>query len=333
MIEEINNFNIKNFPIGEPVVEEISLPSFYGMQKVKAPVYVYRATKKISPCIVITSCMHGDEINGLRISQAVMKSKIKLEKGTLIIIPILNIYGFLNKARYLPDRKDLNRFFPGKKSGSFGSRFAKLIMDNFGSVGDFYIDLHSGGLGRHNIPQIRCDFKAQKMNKILRHIEIPLVVNSFFKEGSFREALSKKGKQCIVFEGGEGLRLDESVTAYGLNMVKSILIYFKMIKPNKKYKQLKQKFLIHKTKWIRANSGGVLVNKFTSGKVVKAGQVIAEMRTNTGNLIYKIRAEADGVILGASKASLIMAGDALFNIGYIGKNQPFEEDVLDFDEI
>lgn len=333
MINEKITFDIKKFPVGRAVTDEIKVPAFYGMQEVTTPIYVHRISEKVSPCIVITSCMHGDEINGLRISQAFMKAKIKYKKGTIIMVPILNIYGFLNKARYLPDRRDLNRSFPGSKTGSFGARLAKMIMDNFGDIGDFYIDLHSGGLGRHNIAQIRCDFATKNMKKILDNIEIPLIVNSSLRVGSFREALNQRGKRCIVFEGGEGLRLDQNVTAYGLNMIKSVLLHFKMIDETKKFKKLSQKFLIRKTKWIRAKSGGILVDKFTSGKVVKEGQVIAEMRTDMGNLIYKITAEADGIILGATKAALIMAGDALFNIGYLGKHLPYEEDVLDFDEI
>lgn len=324
MRDTVFELDLEKYEIGTPTTEFVEFPSFYGLQKVTAPLYIYRATEETSPCVVVTSCIHGDEINGMRIAQSLMKSKLKLLKGTLIILPVVNIYGFLNKQRYLPDRKDLNRCFPGLTKGSFGSRFANFIFQNITKYGDVFIDLHSGGPGRFNIPQIRCDLTTSGMEELVEEISIPLVVNSSLRDGSLREAINDLKKPCIVFEGGEGLRLDETITKYGVNLVKSTLAHFGMIKGSKKYND--EKVIIQKTKWIRAKEGGVLLNKAHRGKVVKKGEVVGELRQMTGELLHKIKLENDGVILGISQAALIMSGDALYNIGFLDDKVAEEED-------
>ncbi|WP_127716823.1 succinylglutamate desuccinylase/aspartoacylase family protein [Halobacteriovorax sp. HLS] len=326
MKENILNIDLDNYEIGKTSVDQVDFPSFYGLQKVTAPLYVHRATKEISPCVVVTACVHGDEINGLRIAQSLIKGKLKIQKGTLIIIPVVNIYGFLNKLRYLPDRKDLNRCFPGLPKGSFGSRFAHFIFQNITKYGDVFIDLHSGPPGRFNIPQIRCDLSNKIVQDLVDNISVPLVVNSSLKDGSLREAIESTGKACIVFEGGEGLRFDETITKYGVNLVKSTLAHLQMIKTKKEFN--KDKVIINKTKWLRAKEGGLLINKAHHGKVAKKGDIIGELRKITGELITYIRMDNDGVILGTSKSSLIMSGDALYNIGFL--NNEYQEDDEEF---
>lgn len=329
MKNAIFKFDIDDYEIGKAIVEFIDFPSFYGFQKVSAPFYVYRASKEISPCVVVTACIHGDEVNGLRIAQSLMKSEFKLEKGTLIIIPAVNIYGFLNKERYLPDRKDLNRCFPGQSKGSFGSRFANFIFQRVTKYGDIFIDLHSGGPGRFNIPQIRCDLNTEGIPELVDCISIPLVVNSSLRDGSLRAALNDLKKPCIVYEGGEGLRVDETITKYGVNLVKSVLDHLGMIKS--KIEFFESKVIVNKTRWVRAQEGGIFINKANYGKLVKKGDVVGELRQITGELITKIKMAHDGVILGLSQAAMIMSGDALYNIGFIDDSyQDEEEEFFDY---
>lgn len=328
MKEDIFDFDLSKFEIGKGTLVHVDFPSFYGLQKITAPLYVHRASKEVSPCVVVTACVHGDEINGLRIAQALIKSKLKIKKGTLVILPTVNIYGFLNKHRYLPDRKDLNRCFPGAVKGSFGSRFANFIFTRMTKYGDVFIDLHSGGPGRFNVPQIRCDLKTQGMMDLIQKISIPLVVNSSLRDGSFRQAIDDLGKPCIVFEGGEGLRINETITKYGLNLIKSVLAEKGMIEGKNKFKN--EKVIIEKTRWIRAKEGGLLINKVHHGKVVSKGTVIGELRKMTGELINRIRMENDGVILGMSQSAMIMAGDALYNCGFLNNSPSEEEEFFDF---
>jgi len=327
--DDLFQLDLEKYEVGETALEWVNFPSFYGLQKVKAPVYVHRATEDISPCVVVTACLHGDEINGLGIAQSLLRSKIKLTKGTLIILPVVNIYGFLNKQRYLPDRKDLNRCFPGMTKGSFGSRFAQFIFQNMTKYGDVFVDLHSGGPGRFNIPQIRCDLNIQGIKELVDSISIPLVVNSSLRDGSLRQAINDLGKPCIVFEGGEGLRLDPTITKYGVNLVKSVLSCLGMIKSKKDF--IDDKIIIHKTRWVRAKEGGIFTSKAQHGKVVKKGEVAGELRQITGELVSKIKVENDGVILGISKSSLIMSGDPLYNLGFLGSDfQEDEEELFDY---
>lgn len=323
MKEDVLELDLEKYTVGEPSVDFVKFPSFYGLQKVKTPLYVYRASEEISPCVVVTACVHGDEINGARIAHSMMANKIKLLKGTLIIVPVVNIYGFMNKLRYLPDRKDLNRCFPGGMKGSFGSRFANFIFKNITKYGDVFLDFHSGPPGRFNVPQIRCDLETKGMKELVDSVSIPLVVNSSLRDGSLRESINELNKPCIVFEGGEGLRVDETITKYGMNLIKSVLSHLQMIKSKKQF--IEEKVIINKTKWVRAKEGGILINKSSHGRVVKEGQVLGEIRQITGELITKIKMEKDGVILGMSKTSLVMAGDAIYNIGFLG-DQVVEED-------
>jgi predicted deacylase len=326
--ENVYQLNIDDFEVGKSQTKLVEFPSFYGLQKVQAPVYVYRAGQKISPCVVVTACIHGDETNGIRIAQSLMLKKLKLSQGTLIILPVVNIYGFMNKLRYLPDRKDLNRCFPGHPKGSFGSRFADFIFQNITRYGDVFIDLHSGGPGRFNVPQIRCDLKTQGIKELIEAISIPLVVNSSLRDGSLRQAISDLNKPCIVFEGGEGLRVDETITKYGVNLVQSIMAKLEMIPAKSKY--IKDKVIIKKTKWVRAHEAGILINKAHRGKVVKKEEVVGELRDINGKLITRIKMEHDGVILGISQSAMIMAGDALYNLGFL-KESPKDEDEEFFD--
>ncbi len=325
-------FNLEDFPVGKAKVTEAHFPAFYGGGDISVPIYVNRA-KNPGHTVVVTGCIHGDEIVGLRVIMKLIESKLKLKKGNLIAIPILNPYGFYHKTRYLPDRKDLNRQFPGNPKGSFGQRFASFIMRNFGQVGDFYIDLHSGGLGRLNIPQIRYDFKLQGVSEVLEDIKIPLVVNSKLRDGSFREALSDNGIPCIVFEGGEGLRVDKNVSQDGLLLIKSVLSHFGMIRFAQK-KIVSKKIFIKRTRWLRSPCGGFQINHFKLGNTVKKGQLIAEIKSPKAEVIQQIFSPADGVILGMNVNPLVMAGDALYNLGFLREDQdlPEEEGVFDWDE-
>ncbi len=328
MKEDVFDLNLDSYKVGEPSLKFVDFPSFYGLQKVKAPIFVHRASEEISPCIVVTACVHGDEIGGMRIAQNLINKKMKLSRGTLIILPVVNIYGFLNKVRYLPDRKDLNRCFPGTSGGSFGSRFADFILENITKYGDVFIDLHSGGVGRFNIPQIRCDLKQDCVKELVSNISIPIVVNSSLRDGSMRAAIRDKDKPCLVFEGGEGLRIDETITKYGTNLVKSVLSHYDMLAKKQKFNE--ERLVINKTKWIRAKEGGIFITKTQRGKVNKKGDVVGELRQITGELVSKIKMENDGVILGVSQTSMIMAGDALFNVGFIGdENDDNEEEYFD----
>jgi predicted deacylase len=333
MKEDVLELDLEKFKIGKGVTQFVEFPSFYGLHKVKAPIFVYRASKTISPCVVVTACIHGDEVNGLRTAQALMAKKFKLTKGTLIIIPVVNVYGFFNKQRYLPDNRDLNRCFPGQENGSFGSRFAHFIFKNITKYGDVFIDLHSGAVGRFNVPQIRCDMEIDGMAELVDEISIPLVIHSTLRDGSLREAINNLKKPCIVFEGGEGLRIDETIKKYGVNLVKSTLCHLGMITTKKPF--IKDKVIIKKTRWLRAAEGGILLNKAKQGKIVQKGDVVGELRQITGDLINKITMKDDGVILGMSKSSLVMAGDALYNIGYLDSNNQEEDDeffdYFDFD--
>lgn len=327
-MSKIFDIDLESLSLKKLHLLKISYPHFYGAHNIESPIAIYRASKNLSPCLFITASIHGDEVNGTHIAQTFISKIPKIKKGTVIIMPAVNIYGLINKERYLPDRKDLNRCFPGSIKGSFGSRFAHFIFENIKNVGDIYIDLHSGGVGRFNIPQIRCDLRNELTKEVIEHLSIPLVVNSSLRDGSLREALSAINKVCIVLEAGEGLRIDETMTKYGINLIKSVMAHLEMIQHRTKFNR--QKVIIHHTRWIRAKEGGFFTKTAHKGMIYKKGQVLGEIKQLTGQIIETIKMKNDGVLLGVHQQSLIMPGDALFNVGFLDPNIHQEEEFFDY---
>ncbi|NQV58926.1 MAG: succinylglutamate desuccinylase/aspartoacylase family protein, partial [Alphaproteobacteria bacterium] len=166
--------------------------------------------KRPGPILVINGAVHGDEVNGVEIIRRILRhSSIRGLAGTLLAVPIVNVYGFLTNTRYLPDRRDLNRSFPGSPNGSLASRLAHLYMSEIVTKATHGIDLHTGAIHRPNFPQIRCDLSNPVVSKMALNFGVPVVLNAAMRDGSLRKAANDTGVPFLVYEAGEALRFDE----------------------------------------------------------------------------------------------------------------------------
>ncbi len=307
----------------EKVTIDFPLPSYYGLASPKIPIFVHNASAE-GPTLLVTACIHGDEINGMKIAQRLIAARnLDMKKGRLIVLPVVNVYGMLAKSRYLPDRRDLNRSFPGSRNGSLASRLAHLLL-TLTEQADYVVDLHTGSVGKFNIPQIRCDYSDPAMLKLLGKCNIPYIVKSSVRDGSLRGALADRGTPCFVFEGGEGLRLDKAVTKQGVQFIKGLMRALGMVGPLSDEVRTK-KFLIAKSFWLRAPSGGIVANRVAIGRMVEKNAVLGDLKDIRGTLVDRVIAYKSGVVLGMNTSPLVMAGDALYHVGY-GESVANEED-------
>lgn len=306
----IDNIEIKR---GERLRINIDMGSIYDFTDVKMPVEVIRG-KKDGPTLFVSSTIHGDEINGIEITRRLLEHKaLKNICGMLIVIPIVNIFGFNDRSRYLPDRRDLNRCFPGIKNGSLASQLAHKFMREIVLKSDFGIDLHTGSFNRCNHPQIRADLSDKRTLRMAQAFEAPVIVNSNLRDGSLRAAVVSADIPMILFEAGEALRLDENGIKIGVSGILNVMGEIGMIKSTKKSSQ-KKTFIAHSSSWLRAPKSGINMPKIKLGSTVKKGDLISEIANPFGDHKSLIKAHESGVLIGMSLLPLANKGDALFHI-------------------
>jgi len=308
----INNYEVlpgKNATLRIPVA---SLPSG---NTVNLFAHVYRS-KKPGPTMLVIGGIHGDEINGIEIVRRAVKSGLfkKLKKGSVIAIPLLNIYGFINFSRGLSDGKDVNRSFPGSRKGSLASRIAYTLTHDILPLCDFGLDFHTGGASVYNYPQVRAYRDDEKCMELAQLFGAPHIVKTGLITNSFRKAAHVKGIPILVFEGGESLRMDEFSIEQGLKGIKSVLIGKGMTTG---IETVSESLIFESNSWIRANRSGLFIHKKESGDAVEKGQVLGIISDPYGGPETKVRARKKGVIFGHNNKPVVSQGDALFHIGYV----------------
>lgn len=294
----------------------------YDSTDLNMPVHVIRGFEK-GPTIFLSAAIHGDELNGVEIIKEVMNILSKTEiKGTVIAVPIVNVFGFNNQSRYLPDRRDLNRSFPGSAKGSLASRMADLFVKEIVSKCTHGIDFHTGAIHRSIYPQIRVNTKNAKALEFAKSFGAPMILDSNTRDGSLRETGRKMGTVTMVFEAGQALRFEEDYIKIGkmgcLNALHSIGIYPE--KPPKIQLTLDKKpILIKDSHWVRSPMGGTLRLKTKLGKFVKAGDKLGDISGPFGQKVETIIASHDGYVIGLNHLPLVTVGTA---IAYIGTYEP-----------
>jgi len=280
------------------------------------PVYVFNS-KRPGPTLLVQAGLHGDEINGIEIVRRMLQEKrFKVEKGAVIAVPILNIFGFIHFSREVPDGKDVNRSFPGTKSGSMASRIAYHYTSAILPQIDFGIDLHTGGGQRHNFPQIRYTAQDETSKNLAEIFNAPFSFSSRLIKGSFRNAAFKMGKPTIVFEAGESMRFDDYSILEGMQGILNVMKHFRMIsKIEPKYVERFKTIPLTNRKWIRASTAGMFIPKITNGSEIKKGQVLGINSDTYAKQTKIIKAPSDGYIICVNHQAVVNQGDALFHIG------------------
>ncbi len=274
-------------------------------------------TGRPGPSVLILGGLHGNEINGIEIVRRSLEEGIysDISCGTVIIIPLLNVYGFINFSRDVTDGKDVNRSFPGHMNGSLASRVARIITKKILPYVDVAIDFHTGGEARYNHPQVRYNKYDIIAEKLARHSGLKYLIEQPLIAHSFRKAASDMKVPAIVYEGGESIRLDKYSINAGMHLIKNILNALKMTEANKKIGVLEQ-WIIHKDNWVRAASPGIFIWQKKSGDVVSKGDKLGEIKDPYGTKSMDVLSTYSGHIIGHNNASVVSLGDALFHIGY-----------------
>jgi predicted deacylase len=315
-------------PKGVNITVNLDLPKLYNTPT-QLPVRVIRG-KQNGPTVFVSAAIHGDELNGIEIIRRFRKLNIlKKLKGTLILVPIVNVYGIMNLSRYLPDRRDLNRSFPGSAKGSLAGRVAKIFFDEIVKKCDLGIDLHTASLHKSNLPQIRTNIENEYTFKLAKAFGAPVILHSELRDGSLRAVAQEEGIPILLYEAGEALRFDETSIRIGVRGLVEVLRENEML-PKLLRKSVKKTSIITKTsKWIRSSESGMLRTIRALGETVEKNQVIAYIDEPLDDESYAIYAPFDGVIIGKSEIPLVQEGDAIFHIAGI-KNLELADDKLEY---
>ncbi len=277
------------------------------------PVFVARS-KKDGPTLLIMAGVHGDETNGVETLRRLISTKQYIPSaGTVIAIPIFNVYGFINHSRGLPDGKDLNRSFPGSKSGSLASRVAHFFTTEILPQIDYGLDFHTGGASRNNYPQIRAAFESPIEKELADVFGAPLIIKSSFREKSLRKTAAKLGKPILVFEGGETLRLRKSAIDVGIDGVLRVMKHLGMRKEAPEITTPPK--YVNESSWVRARFAGLHHSQVRNGTEVKKGQLLGLITDPYGQFEKKINSPMDGVVIGINNYPVVNMGDALMHIG------------------
>lgn len=281
---------------------------------IEIPVYVFNG-KKTGPTILLQGGLHGDEVNSIELIRRMLIDKsYKILRGCVIVVPLLNTFGFLNMSRELHG-KDINRSFPGSKKGSLASRIAYYAMKEISSNVDFAIDFHTGGAQRNNYPQIRYTPEDEQGKKLAEIFKAPIMFPSKRIPKSFRNECFKNNIPVIVYEGGEALRLEELPIKEGINGTLRILRNFNMISNKVEIPEQENTVYISERRWIRAKVAGLFSSKVKNGSFVEKGQILGNIMDTYGETKFAIKASRNCYIISKNNFPIVNMGDALFHIG------------------
>jgi len=299
---------------GRAVTVDLDVPDLYTHTGVTLPVHVIHG-KQDGPVLFLSAAVHGDEINGVEIIRRILKHKqINQIKGTLLAVPVVNIYGFINKTRYLPDRRDLNRSFPGSGSGSLAARMANVFLNEIVSKCTHGIDLHTAAIHRDNMPHVRALLEDKETERVARAFALPVILDTTIVAGSLRESAVKAGVTVIVYEAGEALRFDEDSIQRGSDGILSVMREIGMLPRARKHRSRVRPLVAQSSTWVRAPQSGILRTLKSLGAKVYKDELMGIISDPFGMKEEEVRASANGIIIGQTVIPLVNEGEALFHI-------------------
>lgn len=308
---------------------DLPLPPLYTHTSVSMPVHVVHG-RKPGPALFVTAAIHGDEINGIEIIRRLLDSKsLKRISGTLIAVPVVNVYGFVSQSRYLPDRRDLNRSFPGSDRGSMASRLADTLMTEVVENCTHGIDFHTATSGRTNLPQIRMDLEKHGDNlDMAKAFGAPILIDMPTRDGTLRAAADKI--PLLLYEAGEALRFDELAIKAGVQGTLRVMRYLEMLPQLKRSKNILNSFIANDSTWMRAPQSGILRSLIKMGDAVKEGEVLGLIADPFGEAEEPILSSVSGVLIGMTKMPLVHEGEALFHVANTSKSKMAAQTVDEF---
>jgi hypothetical protein len=269
------------------------------------------------PVIWLSAAIHGDELNGVEIIRQLLRILVpKSLAGTIIAIPIVNVYGVTTGERNLPDRRDLNRSFPGSPRGSLAARLAHIFFEQVALRCAVGIDYHTGSNGRTNLPQIRCDMDDPETAGLARAFHPPLALHASLRDGSLRAAASRHGMKVLLYEGGEVQRFQRKVVQEGVDGTLRVLKFLQMI-PAAPAPVETDMLESRSSMWIRAGCSGFARVQVGLGKLIEKGQAIATVADSLGGPESVVHAREGGMVIGRLNKAVVHRGDALVHVARV----------------
>lgn len=311
---------------GSRAVVDIPFGKLYTHTELNIGAHVLHS-RKPGPVLLITAALHGDEINGVEICRRLLKlPRLNKLKGTLVVVPIVNTYGFVQQSRYLPDRRDLNRSFPGSEKGSLGSRMAYQFTDTILKNCTHAIDLHTGAIHRSNLPQVRASAKDKTALRMAEAFNAPIIIKAAGREGTMRGTANTLGIPILLYEAGEALRFDEQAIKIGVRGILNVMTDLGMLQRGKKAPRTKSLFS-KKSSWVRAEHDGIARYYVGLGQAVKSGDTLAHIYSPYSDFEVAVNATFDGIVIGRNNLPLVNEGEALFHIAEVSSLEEAEKTV------
>ena len=299
---------------GDSVIIDVPMGSLYTHAPMSLPVQVVRGRRE-GPTLFVSAAIHGDEINGVEIIRRLLRlPSLKNLRGTLLAIPIVNVYGFINHSRYLPDRRDLNRSFPGSDRGSMAARLAGLFLTEIVDKCDYGIDLHTAAVHRDNLPQIRANLDDPETARIAHAFHVPVLLNSNLRDGSLRQVAADRGIPILLYEAGEALRFDEHSIRAGVKGIVAVMRELGMLPATSRSRKHAEPLVARSSTWVRADGSGILRAIAKLGTRVRKGETIGMISDPFGQKELSVTANASGIIIGRTNMPLVNEGEGLFHI-------------------
>jgi predicted deacylase len=313
----IDDWGGKRIPLGASKDVQLAIGESYSSRTVQIPMHVIRGPEE-GPVVFITAALHGDEINGTGVVHGLIRDEaFQLLRGSLILVPVLNLLAFERHSRYLPDRRDLNRAFPGSHGGSLAGRMARKIFEEIVQRSDYGVDLHTAAVRRTNYPNVRADLTDPEVARLARSFGCEILINAKGPAGSLRREACLDGCPTIIMEGGEVWKVEPRVVESGRRGIENVLRELGMLAGE--IDSPPYQVVIEKSKWIRAELGGFLQFHVRPGEVVQEGQPLASNTTLLGRDRSILVAPFDGVVIGMTTLPAISPGEPVCHIGRLPK--------------
>ena len=289
--------------------------------------------RRPGPRLFVSAAIHGDELNGVEIIRRLLKApEMARLRGSLVAVPIVNLHGFIHTSRYLPDRRDLNRSFPGSDTGSLAARIARLFMDEIVHQCSHGIDLHTGAIHRGNLPQIRANLDDAETLGMAHAFGTPVILNSAIRDGSLRAAAMVQQIPILLYEAGEALRLDELCIRGGVRGIIRVMRHLEML-PRRRRKSASKPIIARSSAWLRAPQSGIFRAFVHLGdRVVRDQTIIGAVADPFGEREQEIRAPFSGIVIGRLNLPLVNEGDAICHIARFHRSDLAAERVEDYNE-
>ena len=308
---------------------DLPLPPLYTHTSVAMPVHVING-RFDGPVLFVAAAIHGDEINGIEIIRRLLNMKsLNRLNGTLVAVPVVNVYGFVSQSRYLPDRRDLNRSFPGSERGTMASRLADTFMSEIVEKCTHGIDFHTAAAGRANLPQIRADLdSSDALLPMALAFSPPVILDSPTRNGTLRAAVGSK--PVLLYEAGEALRFDELAIRAGVKGTIRVMRHLGMLTSTKKSERTFEPTIANDSVWMRAPQSGIVRSKVALGAIVNRGDSLGVVSDPFGESEQDVVSQVSGVLVGQTNMPLVHEGEALFHVACLSSTKSAARAVDEF---